>query len=67
VPFFVTYPIFILPSYRCFIFLPLNSKEGKSGQMATYNIDIYGKSVYITNMLQLYFKKIILKKKPMIK
>lgn len=35
--------------------------------MATYNIDIYGKSVYITNMLQLYFKKIILKKKPMIK
>ena len=39
----------------------MNSKEGKSGRMATYNIDIYIKNVYITDVLQLYFKNVFLK------
>ena len=61
--FFTAYPMFILPNYHCFIFSPLNSKVGKSGRIAIFNIDIYEKNVYIANVLQLDFKNVFFKEK----
>ena len=55
--------MFILLSHHCFIFSPLNSKEGKSGRIAICNIDIYEKNVYITSVLQLDFKNVFFKEK----